>query len=63
MPSNSQRQPHEFAMPWECMSTTSVLGSYLVARLYLVVEVFLGLREVPVSVFDSVNWSSILPHV
>jgi hypothetical protein len=39
------------------------VGSYGVARLYLLVEAFIGLRVLPADAFQTVDWASILPHL
>jgi hypothetical protein len=36
---------------------------YAFARLYLIVEVFMGLRAVPAAVYKTPEWSDFLPHV
>jgi hypothetical protein len=35
---------------------------YFLARIYLLVEVFFGLRAVEAGVFLTVNWNQYLPH-
>ena len=41
-----------------------VLGViYIVSRAYLIVESFAGLRELPGSAFQNVQWSDVLPHI
>ena len=36
---------------------------YIIIRAYMIVEVFLSLRTLPLSAFQSVQWSSFVPHV
>lgn len=36
---------------------------YIVIRIYMIVEVFISLRALPASAFQSVQWSSFLPHI
>jgi hypothetical protein len=38
------------------------IGSYGTARLYLIVEAFISLRALPLAAYETVTWSSILPH-
>ena len=40
-----------------------LLAVYVIVRIYMIVEVFLSLRALPRSAFESVQWSSLLPHV
>lgn len=35
---------------------------YGLSRIYILAEDFIGLRELPSSAFDTVNWSGFLPH-
>jgi hypothetical protein len=37
--------------------------AYLLARLCLIVQVFITLRKMPLGVFETVNWVAFLPHV
>ena len=36
---------------------------YIIVRIYMIVELFLSLRALPPSAFESVQWSSFIPHV
>jgi hypothetical protein len=39
------------------------LLSYIPLRLYLIIEPFIAFRSVPVGIFYTINWSSLIPHV
>jgi hypothetical protein len=43
--------------------TLAHVGSYGLARLFIIVEGFAGLRALPASSFRGVEWSDLLPHI
>ena len=42
-----------------CLPAMAAYGS---ARLYIIVEAFISLRALPMTAYDSVNWSNFIPH-
>lgn len=36
---------------------------YIISRIYMIVEVFISLRALPASAFQSIQWSSFIPHI
>lgn len=47
---------------WLTKGVTAVLGAtYVILRVYLIVEMFLGLRDVPVGVYRTANWAAYFP--
>ena len=44
------------------VSTTVLCASYCVFRLYIFIEDFIGLRSLPASAFQQVDWSRYIPH-
>ena len=53
----------EFIPMWEVIIMSPVTMVYTIARTYIVVEVFVSLRSLPVGAFDSVQWSNYIPNV
>lgn len=45
------------------VSLQTILILYPVVRLYMIIEVFISLRALPPSAYDSVQWSSFVPHI
>ena len=45
------------------IAAASVLGTYMLARAYLVVECFINLSHLPAGVYDVPIWASYFPHI
>ena len=50
---------------YKALDQSTDYGVYVYAfiRIYMIVEVFISLRALPASAFQSVQWSSFLPHI
>ncbi|KAL9063210.1 MAG: hypothetical protein Q9161_009586 [Pseudevernia consocians] len=44
-------------------ATVVIVSIYIIVRLFMIVEVFLSLRALPASAYESVQWSSFVPHI
>jgi len=55
--------PKTLPLMAEFWSIFPLAVTYSMARLYLIVEVFVGLRTVDASVYETVNWAEYIPHV
>lgn len=53
--------PH-FSVPLFC-GIVVLFAAYSIVRLYFIVEVFVGLRDLPVTAYSSVQWINFLPHI
>ena len=42
---------------------TAIFSVYVIVRMFMIVEVFLSLRALPASAYESVQWSSFVPHI
>jgi hypothetical protein len=58
----ASRPPTRFIPVWEVIIMTPVSFLYTLARIYLVVECFVGLRSLPSKVFDDIEWTKFIPH-
>jgi hypothetical protein len=59
----AKRLPKTLPLKAEFWSIFPLACTYAAARLYLVVEVFVGLRALNASAYLTVNWAMYLPHV
>ncbi|CZT02216.1 uncharacterized protein RCO7_11055 [Rhynchosporium graminicola] len=54
----------EYRVSWIQMAVNGLLMvTYTLARIYLMVEVFVGLRALPETAFVNVEWINFIPHV
>ncbi len=60
---NSTNGDPDETAPLFCIVTLVPLGIlYICARLYILLEDIVNLRDLPASAYSSVDWSSFLPH-
>ena len=52
-----------FIPMWEVVIMTPVSLIYALGRTYIVVEIFLSQRSLPVGAFDTVQWTNFIPHI
>lgn len=62
-PPRPQPTPETFPLPWECGASCTMWVLYLVARTYVLVEMFAGMRKLEQSAYTCVQWSTFFPHV
>jgi hypothetical protein len=54
---------HCIPEPYDNWPVVVALGLYIIVRIYLIVECFIGLRKVPAGVYQTVQWSQFFPHI
>lgn len=59
----ANEKPKQMPLAWEFWTIAPLAVIYAVARGYLVVEAFLGLRSLEPSAYLAVTWSSYIPHI
>ena len=57
------RRQAVFVPMWEVVLMFPMTVIYTLARSYIVIEVFVSLRSLPLGAFYSVQWSNFVPHV
>lgn len=62
-PPRAQPTPETFPLPLECGASVTMWIMYLIARGYVLIEMFAGLRVLPRSAYTCVEWADFLPHV
>ena len=62
-PPRPQPTPESFPLPWEFAASMTMALLYLVARAYVLVKMFAGLRILPASAYTCVYWTNFVPHV
>ena len=58
-----ERLPQELPLPWEFWTIFPLTLVYGIARLYLLLEALLELRDLPATALLNVNWSIYIPHI
>jgi hypothetical protein len=54
----------EYQISWIQFAVNLLLiVSYTLSRIYLMVEVFVGLRALPETAYQSVDWTNFFPHL
>lgn len=61
---NSLDQDPALTVPLKALLPATLTGIiYVLARAYIIVEDFAGLRALPPSAFDTVDWTKVIPHI
>ncbi|MCJ1378129.1 hypothetical protein MMC17_001225 [Xylographa soralifera] len=64
VPSREEAMAHPNFIPlWEFLLFVPVSLTYSIARLYIMAEVFAGLRSLPEGAFETVDWTNLILHV
>lgn len=58
-----KRKNTELPLPWEFATITPLAIVYGIARVYLIAEAFMELRNVDASAYANVEWTDFIPHV
>ncbi|KAL4920371.1 hypothetical protein BDW62DRAFT_16531 [Aspergillus aurantiobrunneus] len=62
-PPRPQPTPADFPLRWECGVSATMALLYMIARVYTLVEMFAGLRELPANAYNCVEWVDFFPHI
>lgn len=62
-PPRPQPTPADFPLRWECGVSATMGLLYMIARIYIIGEMLAGLRELPLSAYACVDWTTLIPHV
>ncbi|KAI4114855.1 MAG: hypothetical protein LQ338_007945, partial [Usnochroma carphineum] len=62
-PRRPQPTPETFPLPIECGASATMWILYLIARAYVLIEMFVGLRILPRTAYVCVEWANFFPHI
>lgn len=60
---NEKPNCHEKPKPWRPLPMALLTTIYVSCRIYMLVEMFVGLRQVPADVYADVAWTQYIPHL
>ena len=61
---NTLDQDPALTVPLKALLPATLTGIiYVLARVYIIVEDFAGLRALPPSAFNTVDWTKVIPHI
>ena len=62
-----REREHRAAKPnpmlWEVLMFLPIVAGYVLARGYMIVEVFMSLRMLPLGAYNTVEWADFIPHL